>query len=253
MSSFGDVKKLFGQMFPTGRAFQIPKGGNREKFHDAQAIGEAQAVDDAASTLWSILPDNPFFTVDDATDWERRLGMITNPSVPLDDRKAAIIRKMNHPGDIPARQSVDYIQQSLQLAGFDVYVYENDPPQSPQNFLVPQTNTAQFGQRQFGQFNFGNAITTYPNFFTYFQWGTFQFGQAQWGGVYFNNVIVNSVDESVDFGFNIGTNYRRTFIVGGDPFGTFANVDINRKDEFRQLILRLKPVQNLGYLLINYV
>ena len=39
----------------------------------------------------------------------------------------------------------------------------------------------------------------------------------------------------------------------GTPLGNFADVSADRKIEFRDLILNLKPVQNIGVLLINYI
>jgi hypothetical protein len=72
-------------------------------------------------------------------------------------------------------------------------------------------------------------------------------------GIYYNNLIANRIDESLDVTFDIGSNLRATFFVGGETLGTFADVDIQRKEEFRQLILKLKPVQSIGFLLINYI
>jgi len=231
----------------------MPTDGTFDKLHSAMAESESDAYSAAESILDSILPDNDNFTVDDAEDWERRLGMITNPLVSLDDRKAAIIRKMNHPGDIPARQSWDFLEQSLQLAGFDVYVHENIPEQTIFGLLQPSSGTIQQGQGQQGQAQQGTVITANPGLFTPFQQGQAQQGQMNQGGYIYGNKVVNNIDESLDFYFNIGSNWRSVFWIGGPNLGDFANVDVNRKDEFRQTILRIKPVQSVGVLLINYI
>jgi len=187
------------------------------------------------STLDSALPDNANFTADDATAWEKRLGLITNSDVPLADRKLAIIRKMNHPGSIPARQSPEFLQRELRAAGFDVYVYRNRFPDGMGGYITkdPLTVTGGIGgtNRQHGQF---------------------QHGQAQHGSAY-TNLIVNHIEEEKDAIFDIGSNLRSTFYIGGTPIGTFANVDADRKAEFRQLILKVKPAQTVGFLLVNYV
>ena len=215
------IKKLSRQLFPTGRAFNYPEGGNLDKLVESLAESEKRAVDNVDSILFQILPDNDDFTADDASKWENRLGMINGSGLPIADRKSAIIRKMNHPGDIPARQSWDYLQNSLQAAGFDVYVHENLAE-------VPILGTTiQSGQIQSGQYQSGSA----PYLFK----------------------VANSLDSEIDKNFIISTDFRSTFVVGGAVFGTSANVSALREKEFRQLILKIKPVQTVAFLYINYI
>ena len=174
------------------------------------------------------------FTSDDATDWERRLGMIVSPLVDLDLRKLAIKRKMNHPGDIKSRQHYLYIEGQLRAAGFDVYVYENRFPYGGSYYT-----------RTLFDIIGGVGIDD-------LQHGDKQHGDSQHGGTY-SNIIANYIDETLDSNFAIPSNLRCTFFIGGSPLGQFANVPIERKQEFRQLILKLKPAQMVGYLLINYI
>src|SRR5690606_15271833 len=101
MSVVDKFLRLSKQLMPTGRAFRAPVFGNMEKLHLANARSEGRFYEDATSVLWSILPDNINFTADDAADWERRLGLITNLAVPLADRKLAIMRKISAPGNVP--------------------------------------------------------------------------------------------------------------------------------------------------------
>jgi uncharacterized protein YmfQ (DUF2313 family) len=104
MSSIKDkIITLTKQLYPTGRAFKMPVNGYFEKLHKALAVSEAQAYEDAISIKYSLLPDNNNFTADDATDWERRLGLPYSPSSTLSDRKAAILRKLQQPGTNPAK------------------------------------------------------------------------------------------------------------------------------------------------------
>ncbi len=235
MSVAAKILALYRQAYPKGRAFRMPVGGDLEKLHNGLIVSEAQAYSDAIAILDSILPDNSNFTEDDATDWERRLGMIYSPLVSLADRKLAILRKMNHPGTIKARQHYLYLEGQLQAAGFDVYVYEN-------RFALYPT-----GYETRNPLVVSGGLGSYNN-----QFNDFQFGDTQFGTVY-NNIIANYIEEEKDFGFDVGDNLRSTFFIGGSPIGTFANVDLNRKDEFRQLISKIKPAQTVGYLFINYV
>jgi len=228
------ILKLTKQLFPTGRAFKISDDSFKQKLFNGLSKSEARAHADAMSILDSTLPDNNNFSADDATDWEKRLGLISNGLVPLADRKAAIIRKINHPGSIPARQNYRYLEGQLQAAGFDVYVYENIFPDGMGGF---ETRTPA-------------DVSGVPSGFV--MHGDIQHGDAQ-HGIVFNKIIANNIREDIDADFNIGNNLRSTFFIGGSPIGTYADVDVQRKDEFRQLILRVKPVQTVGFLFINYV
>lgn len=236
MSIVSKIKNLSLQLFPTGRAFWVKVDSDKDKLLNALAASEARAYSDALSLFDSIIPDNTNFTADDATMWEIRLGMITNILVPLEDRKDAIRRKMNHPGTIRARQNYRYLEGQLQAAGFDVYVHENRFPDG-----------------------FGGYVTKTPTVFSllpfpirsYMHSPFVQHGQIQHGAS-FGNKVVNHIEESIDNYFSIGSNLRSTFFIGGQTAGSWATVDANRKNEFRQLILKIKPVQTVGFTLINY-
>ena len=119
------ILKLSKQLYPKGRAFRIPFASDIEKIHEGLAISENDAFASAIGILDSILPDNNNFTDEDATTGERRLGLITNETTTLNERKLAIQRKMKHPGTIKARQHYLYLERELRNAGFDVYVHEN--------------------------------------------------------------------------------------------------------------------------------
>lgn len=247
------LKKLTKQLYPTGRAFNVRPDSIVERLHDALIISENQMYSDAASTLYTILPDNANFTTADATRWEQRLGMITNVTVSLADRKLAIIRKMNHPGTILARQSHDYLQDSLQAAGFDLYVYENLTNLSVWDILSLNPGFSQWGANQFGNAQFANVFSYFSALIQIAQWGNNQFGTFNWAQPFYTQKLVNNIDYIKDIPFNTGTNNKSAFFVGANTLGTFADIGVERREELRQLILRIKPAQSVGYLLINYV
>jgi hypothetical protein len=64
--------------------------------------------------------------------------------------------------------------------------------------------------------------------------------------------VANYIDELEDEDFSIGSNYRSTFYIAGSTITTFATLDIARKNEFRQLVLQLKPAQTVAFLFINF-
>lgn len=367
MSIGSKILQLTKSLYPTGRAFKMPKSSFFEMLHQSLALSEERAYNDAHSILDSIIPDNDGFTIDDTTDWERRLGLITNPATLLVDRESAILRKMNHPGSVRPRENWKFIQEQIQLAGFDVWVFENrfftttDYPLlaptawtelsgvwtsktstefkksgtssginlptsyqpcvvksgnsitisfslnnigvisdcriwlanssfvqvSPQlsitgsgsivNGTLTPTSDASYlmisGSVGSGVYNdtitldtpIGTVLSSIPGaLFTktpaqfsnipllQVELGDKELGDFQLGtGVV--GKIANSLDESIDNLFDLGGSLRSTFFLGAENPGDWANVPVSRKTEFRQLILKLKPTQSVGFTLINYV
>lgn len=225
---FDKLVRLAKILYPTGRAFKMPSASDFEKMTKALAKSEERYYNDMVFLLWAILPDNVNFTADDCTDWERRLGLPYSPLSSLNDRKSAIFRKLNAPGINPAKGHYLNLERQLQLAGFNVKVYEN----------IPATDPATAGWSSLtSQIQYG-----LPN-----QYGNMQFG------VGYSNMIVNYIDEAKDSAFNLGGSFSCTFFIGGATIGSNANVPAVRKNEFRELILKLKQVQDVGFLYINYI
>lgn len=228
---FDKLVQLSKQLYPTGRAFKMPIDGEFEKLTNAIAKSEERLYLDSYTILDAVLPDNNNFTVDDATDWERRLGMLNGSLNTLTDRKAAIIRKLNAPGINPAKGHYLNLERELNLAGFNVFVYENIPATAASSFagaatLGGVTTQIQYGQKQYGQFNYG---------------------------VYYTNKIANHIDENLDMNFSLGGSYKSSFFIGGDALnGWVADIPLARKNEFRELILKIKQVQSIGFLFVNY-
>jgi hypothetical protein len=278
---FNDILlKLTKRLFPKGRAFRIITDGFLEKLNKGLIISENAAYVSALSVLDSILPDNDNFTVEDATDWERRLGLITNEVIPLADRKLAILRKMNHPGTVKTRQHYLYLQKQLNDAGFDVKVYENRFPAAP---IIPE----QMGIMEMGIGEMGGNVSNPVKYETFdpdtfysgkCEMGTGEMGDMEMGCTIDYSLVANHIDEDLDSRFLIsfkgaidemGTGemgvmemggtfdyaagLRSTFFVAGDTFNGSVNVSFARKQEFRQLILKTKPVQTIGILVVNYV
>ena len=233
-SFINPIKNLHFRFYPKGRAFNMPEGSTFKKINAALAASEDRALVAAHEILNQILPDNQQFSEDDALAWENRLGLAVNTSLTLEVRKTAILRKMQFPGTVKARQSFLYMQKQLQLAGFDVYLHENRFPAGGGNYQsMPYTAFAGVS---------GNAVHS-----PLVQHGQVNHGEGS------AKVVANSVDAEEDQGFNINANLERTFFIGGQVPGSFVNIPASREVEFRQMILRLKPVHTIAYILVNYV
>lgn len=277
------IEKLTKTLYPRGRAFNILPGSVKEKLHRALAESESKAFTDAKGVLDSILPDNPNFTIEDAENWERRLGLITNDFVTLSDRKLSIARKYNHPGTIPARQHFKYMEGQLQAAGFNVTITEN---RFPASVLIPE----QMGVSEMASGTEMAGETTNPVKYEVIdpyalgaenlQMGLFEMGAGAEMGGYFQpggfEVIANHIDPNKDADFftdflisEMGDNaqmgniemagfvdyldkLRFTFFVSALSFPNTALIPFDRKDEFRQLILKLKPANTVGFIYAEY-
>lgn len=242
MSWISDTLRLLtNSLYPVARAFKAPPNGVRDKLNKARNLSYARLYSAQKSILNDILPDNDNFDEQDATQWETRLGIINGGStVSLADRKAAILQKMSYPGTVAPRCAADYITEQLQAAGFDVKVYENIFPDGGGGWET-RTPSEILG------ITAGMAML-----------GTFELGEVELAETWAMSgitIIANHIDESIDATFAIPPlNYRSTFFIAAPTaIDDFATVSAVRRNEFRQLILQLKPQQTVGFMFVNYV
>lgn len=221
------ILNLTKRLYPTGRAWRLAISNTFEQLHLGLRDTEVEAYNAAIAILNKILADNVNFTTQDATDWERRLGISASSTTSLDDRKSAILRKYSHPGNVLGRSSAVYVEGQLQAAGFNVFVYENLAGTDPATFFTVTTTTL-------GDSDAFHATNTVL------------------GGGVSDFLVVNSLDSSRDATFSLGSDFRNTFFIGGQTLGDFATVPQARETEFRQLILTVKPTHLAAALLINY-
>ena len=227
--SFTDIfNDLARQLYPTGRAWWMPKNGVFNNLHLSINRSFIRVIESCQSTIDSYFPDNENFTLQDALLWEYRLGLNLSQSATLEQRKQAILRKLAFPNNIKARQSRLFIESQLQLAGFDVYVHENLPPyQTPNNIISATLNEVQHGNG----LQHGNGV------------------QHGYSGF---DVIANEATISESYSVGSG-NLWATFFIGGINLGDVATIPLNRVQEFKELVLKLKPVHTVAYTFVNYV
>lgn len=223
------LRDLSVQLYPTGRAWYRPEEGVFQNFHDAINVSFVRLLEDMQGLLDSTFPDNANFTVDDAALWEYRLGLITNTSTSLELRKQAILRKLGHPNNIQARQHPLFIQQQLQLAGFNVWVHENTIPyRTPDEITTIVINPSEHG-------------------------GGSQHGEGfLHGGLNFD-VIANSINPVEFYAIGGNENLWATFFIGGEVLGDIAEVPESRLREFKELVIKLKPAHTVAFTFINYI
>jgi hypothetical protein len=235
MALTDDLLAADRQLYPTGRAFWMPQGGDMEKLHIALNESQDQFYNDMLTLFSGLLPDNEQFTEDDASNWERIYGLSGNANLTLAQRMDALFQCISTTGN-PAKQHYQYIEAELQKAGFDVYIYENIFSDGMGGYT---TKTPY-------------EVSGDPSILSAVQYGDGQYGDNQYGQIYINK-LANSINEKDDYSFNLDDDLSATFFVGGPTLGTYADVSLSRHDEFRQLLLTLKPASTVGFLFINYV
>lgn len=222
---FGDLSR---QLYPTGRAWYMPKNGVFNNLHLAINRSFARFVESCKSTIDSNFPNSENFTLQDALLWEYRLGLPTNVLIDLEQRKQAILRKLAFPNNIKARQSRVFIESQLQLAGFNVYVHENLPPyQTPNEIISVALSEVQHS----------NSL---------------QHGSGVQHGYSGYDVIANETTLNESFVVGSG-NLWASFFIGGENLGDIATVPSSRIVEFKELVLKLKPAHTVVFTIINYV
>jgi hypothetical protein len=227
------LAKLVQRLYPTGRAFYMPKGGVADATHSAFNKSFIRLINDANATIDSTFPDNENFNADDCALWEYRFGMVADLSTTLQNRRAAIYRRMGRGRNVPARQHIKYIEYQLQTAGFNVFVYENGFIQSgvkvflrPQDILALIVPPIQHG------------VPTQHGIGTQHGGGTSQ-------------LIANSHKPNEIHSVSDATLFA-TFFIGGANLGDMAIIPANREEEFRELVLKLKPAHLIAFTFINY-
>lgn len=228
-----DFFKMVALLYPTGRVWNLPEGGNFASFHAGINLTLVQSALDAAATLDATFPDNVNFDSGDADLWEYRYGIEYNPALTLTQRKNNIYLAMAFPQNILGRQSPSYIQAMLQAAGFNVNVYQNIffdgggnlYQKTPADVLGTVVDITQFGDpTEFG-------------------------ADTEFGGVNFDVIANNETAES----YSTGGNLWATFFLSGPALNIPATVPKARQKEFRRLVLKLKPAHTVAFLLINFV
>ena len=212
----GTFEKLNEQLYPTGRAWWKQKGSVFFKLHQALAMSESRLQSAIIDSQNSILADNYNISDISIERWETVYGIVSKGT--RAERIALIKQRQSFPGAVLARQSSSYIQQQLQLAGFNVYLYYD------------------------GTFNPVAA-----------KHGLFKFGSTKHGQTAISySILANNVQEDRDAGF-VANDLKSVFYIGGATLGAYASIPLARKNEFRELVLTLKPAHMSAFLFINYV
>ena len=206
---------------PTGRAWN-------GEIQLAYLRGIGSEFNDQDKNIADIADINNILFGNKLTVWQEILNL--TPVGTIEEQEQDVIRKLSDVGSLRKED----IEASLRNAGFDVYVHVNGQDPRAYSGGVPLMTLGD-----------GNAYMGYEDALL----GTFESA---------GDIVVNSINAESDESYlpaitgDMAT-WRYNFFIGGSVFPSIATVDAAREDEFRRLILEIKPLGMWATLLINYV
>lgn len=243
---------IFKKLLPTGRAYKFGNNGNNLIQGNADEFDRVRL--DIDKTQNSVIPDNADF---DLERYERFYDIQYNPLDSHAVRMARVRARMTPVNPDVCLLNIAELQSEIDNAGWGgvLYLHENPMGLMPWQVLQPLNPPTQFGNYQFGQFQFNgyNVWDDYPEFYSSYQFGTYQFGNAQFNSqMKFNNNIANSLNRHYDSFVNL-VPLAHTFFVCGPNLGDVVTLPQSDEQQLRQLLLNIKPATAVGFLLIKYI
>lgn len=217
-------KGLEKTLYPTGSAFKVIQGSNREKIHDSIHTTYDDMQTTVESFLNGLFSDNNDITNEELSFLEWVYGVYYKDVVSGQERKQRVLDKIRYPNGKLYRQSAAYIQSVLNEFGFDVNVYENTDGVIP-SFLFSDEHLRHSFDVQHG-FNTQHGVLSL-------------------------NVIANSVEPNESILIN-DSGIWATFFISGNSIEEPADILLTREREFRQLVLKLKPAHTVAILNIAF-
>lgn len=229
---------ILTHLLPRARAWRVTI--DKQLKHFLASFGSQET--DAKAFLDDVYLDLLPATTRQLTQWEKQFNL---PQLGISDADRRV--RLAATWAAVGGQSPKYIQDTLQAAGFPVYVHE---------WWVPGTTTAR------------NPLTylqqTYPGFVAGVQCDDGTAGSvtphfAQCGEVWAecgNQVaplgypLVNKVPDTPHV--VPGTGWQYFLYIGGEVFGTLAQVDPIRRNEFETLCLKICPAHLWLGILVEY-
>jgi hypothetical protein len=208
------------------------------------------------------------------SDLEKEFGVIPASASTEAERRERLAAKMFNKSELP---TYEFLEAKLVAAGFDVQVHANSPAVDPAIFLdqsfqmtagdlLPGGNDAQAGEAEAYAGRIGGELlvngeqfTSFPNYTTLAGEADAQAGEAEAAAGNFDGIslVADEYEIPTDSGY-----WGMIFFVGGDATRNasgelteieIAEVPIERKAEFKRLILTYKPMFSWAGLVVVYV
>jgi len=229
---------LIRKLHPKGRAYNIEPSTFFYSLMKGLSLSDDRFNNSALSLQDKFIPDNNNWTAEDCDLWEARLNIPVSIYASIEDRKKAISRKYGYPNNVYARQSLNYINDQLNLSGFaSLSAYENKDVNGDTIEIVQGTQ----------QDTECGDVTECAD--------TTVCGGGSGVGLNVAGVVINSlynVNEVIT-GMT-ARSFQDTFIIASkENLYTAGQVDKYRETELRNLLLLIKPLGSFAYLNVNYI
>jgi hypothetical protein len=258
------MRQNLDSLLPPGSAFTPKTDGGMDQFFE----GISDNWERSRARL-ALLADirNPWKT-EMLTDLEREFGITPNPNYTEEMRRQVLAQKMYTRDQ---RGTVDEMQMALRAAGFDVYVYENDPAIDPAPFLVQDflmtcgADNAYCGEPSAVCGNIGGELLVNGPLFSQIPAIGMCCGSEvayceepeAVCGFYDSLQLIPYVypipTDPADWPFVFWVGGVATFGPGGEITDIAqVNIPIYREFEFKEIILRLKPMHSWAALIVSF-
>jgi len=225
-----DFLPTIKRLLPKGKAFKLFFGSTPEKIMKANALQAGRMKDFFDNVRDAGIP-NGKLPVEALPDWEEFLALQGNSALSSQERNDRINGKYTAQGG----QGPDYIQDTLQAAGYPVYLQENPAPRidprTVSGLLIPcspvyyteKTFSASLGGTTMGQKSLGAYAGT---------------------GVYEYQYAIPA-DSSRWVFFN--------FLTGPGGVGDFVDISASKKHDFITQLIQIKPNHIWMIAQINFI
>lgn len=236
--------RIFKHLLPNARAWRVTiEKQLREFFEGLSTIGTD--LKEFFDLIWSDI--NPALTRE-LTEWENQFGL-PDTGLSESERRTRLDAAWKSLGG----QDPGYIQDTLQNNGFDVYVHEWWVPGTEPAIGTKADVTARDASTLLvaPAYPLVNIVRqTIPNYIVLAGEAGAQAGEPDAQAGNYNGFTETRRQYSVPFDSDL---WHYFIYIGGETFGTFASVDVTRKDEFEALCLKICPCQLWLGMFVQYV
>jgi len=261
-------RRVISAIFPEGQAWEPAVDSDYDLL--LNGIGaNSDAVKDDLDLLRHIR--NPWKTPV-LSDLEREFAVIPSATATDAERRERLATKMFQRSSLP---TYEFLESKLQSAGFNVQVHANSPAVDPAIFLdesfqmtagdtIPGGNDAQCGEAEAYCGRIGGELLVNGDIFNAFPNYTVECdepdalcGETESVAGNYDSIRL----ESVEYDIPPSDYWPLIFFVGGDAtrnaLGELTNIDIapiavERQREFKNIILRHKPMFSWAALIVVY-
>jgi len=225
MSNFYTVIK---KLLPKGLAFFLKDGTQHQQFIEALGMEPERIKIFFDKVRDSGIPDGNLPT-EALPDWETFLGLQQNSSLSDAEKNERIKGKYTAQGG----QGPDYLEETLQAAGYPVYVVENPTGADPRPYLgILIAGPAVYDNKKI-------IVSTL---------GSMTLGSKKLGEYLGTRVFEIEKTISTD----TDTWYDYWFLTGAGGLGNFVNIPIEKKQDFIKQVLQIKPADSWVVAQVNF-